>query len=126
MYKVVINYNPIQNELNKESILSQTIVNQDTISLIKEFVRLFIIEKTEQIVLKYINRIIRGEDTVVVSSYRDYTTVDISVYSKGLDRYKEIISMNPYREYNPMFLQLCDLLLGIARKNEDCIKKERK
>jgi hypothetical protein len=88
-----------------KDIICQKIFNKDTIDLIKEFIRVFIIEKTEKIILKEPD----------YKLYGIYTIVHIDVYIHGEKLYKEQIVMYPQREYNSKFLELCNLFFSILR-----------
>jgi len=105
-YKYVYNYE----KQDFDNVLCQKIVNQDTVNLIKKFVQLFIIDKTENIILK--------DDEDPWDLYFDHTAVFIRAYINGRITYKKEIVIYKAKEYNPKFLQLCDLFLSIARQND--------
>ena len=100
VYKMII-YN-IEEDVFDYSICEK-IVNKDTINIIDDFIRLFIIEKKENIILKESD-----------SLYGVHTMVDIHAYKGKELMYKEKIIMYPEREYNPKFLELCSLFHNIA------------
>ena len=85
-------------------ILCQKIFNPDTVKFIKEFIQLFILGQTE-------NMIIREKESRLVT---DYTHVRIQTQTNGIVLYDENIVMYPEREYHPKFLQLVDIFYGIA------------
>jgi len=91
-------------EFDYKPILCRKIINKDTVDIVKEFIRLFIEEKTEKIILKEPDYI----------PYRLHTMVYIYAYYKNRIVYKEQIIMYPEREYNSKYLQLCDLFLCIT------------
>jgi hypothetical protein len=77
------------------------------VNFIKEFIQLFISDKTEEMILR------RVEEPE--SLYWDHTIVRIQAQIKGKVTYNERVVIYPEEEYHPKFLQLCDLFLNIAR-----------
>jgi len=115
MCKKIIIYDTLIHKSDIDCIPCKEIVNKDTIDWLREFIRLFIVDKTEHIVLKDAEQMWHMEYTVVV----------IQAYTKGINTYKEEIIMYPEREYNPKFLQLCDLFFSIARGSaKNAIKRK--
>ena len=103
MFKPTYNYEIQDFDYN---ILCQKIANQDTINFLKEFVQLFIIDKTEDIILK--------KNEMPESLYCNHTSIFIRAYKNGEITYKEEIVLHIEEEYNPKFLHLSNLFLSIA------------
>lgn len=86
-------------------VLRQKITNNDTVEIVKEFIRLFITEETENIILK---------EPDYELYWMNYTEVGIIAYINVIPVYEHQIIMYPEREYNPVFLQMCNLFHNIA------------
>ena len=71
--------------------------------------QLFIIDKTENIILKEVEK--------PWDLYGNHIIVHILIYTKDrVSSYKEYVVVYQANEYNPKFLQLCDLFLSIAQQ----------
>jgi hypothetical protein len=83
--------------------------NRDTLKIINDFVCLFIVEKTESIIIKGSAQMMETDyDIILIQEYN----------STGQLLFKEDVIMYPEREYNPKFLQLYNLFFNIAKQNE--------
>jgi len=96
--------------------LCQKIINHDTLNFIKEFIRLFITDKTEKIILKAVEE--------PESLYKDHTSVIIREYRNREITFDEDIVIYPEEEYHPKFLQLVEMFYGIAVAHSN--KEEKK
>jgi hypothetical protein len=103
VYEAYFNY-----EDEVEYNLYLKIENQNTVNTVKEFVQIFIIDKSEEIILQTVEE--------SESKYANHTSLIIKEYQNGKITYSEDIVVYPEEEYHPKFLQLCDLFLSIAKE----------
>jgi len=114
VYKIIFgDFDTLLRASSFERILCQKIIDKDTVDFVKEFICLFIIDKKENIILKDAEPVVDTDETIV----------QIQAYTKGVNTYKEEIIMYYEREYNPKFLELCDLFFNIAVQETENDKK---